>query len=75
MQSAACFPDELPLVGVLLETVVKELVCEVNFEKLQNGRFRHAARFLRWRTDKDPKDCDFAQLEPPESFSLDDIFS
>lgn len=52
-----------------------ELVCEVNFEKLQNGRFRHAARFLRWRTDKDPRDCDFAQLEPPDSFSLDEIFS
>ncbi len=51
-----------------------ELVCEVSFEKLQNGRFRHAARFLRWRTDKDAKDCDFAQLEPPDSFSLDDIF-
>jgi len=51
-----------------------ELVCEVSFEKLQNGRFRHAARFLRWRTDKDPADCDFAQLEPPETFDFDDIF-
>ena len=50
-----------------------ELVCEVNFEKLQGDRFRHAARFLRWRTDKDPRDCDFGQLEPPSSFSLDDI--
>jgi ATP-dependent DNA ligase len=50
-----------------------ELVCEVNFEKLQSGRFRHAARFLRWRTDKDPRDCDFAQLEAPSAFSLDDI--
>ena len=50
-----------------------ELVCEVNFEKLQGDRFRHAARFLRWRTDKDPGDCDFAQLEAPTSFSLDDI--
>ncbi|MFY9616334.1 MAG: ATP-dependent DNA ligase [Candidatus Dormiibacterota bacterium] len=50
-----------------------ELVCEVNFEKMQNGRFRHAARFLRWRTDKDPKDCDFSQLESPAAFSLDDI--
>jgi ATP-dependent DNA ligase len=51
-----------------------ELVCEVSFEKLQGDRFRHAARFLRWRTDKDPADCDFAQLEPPESFAFDDIF-
>jgi ATP-dependent DNA ligase len=51
-----------------------ELVCEVSFEKLQGDRFRHAARFLHWRTDKDPADCDFAQLEPPESFAFDDIF-
>jgi ATP-dependent DNA ligase len=51
-----------------------ELVCEVSFEKLQNGRIRHAARFLRWRTDKDPNECDFAQLEPPASFAFDDIF-
>ena len=50
-----------------------ELVCEVSFEKLQGDRFRHAARFLRWRTDKDPAECDFGQLEPPASFSLDDI--
>ncbi|MEA2682858.1 MAG: hypothetical protein QOK05_1186 [Chloroflexota bacterium] len=52
-----------------------ELVCEVSFEKLQSGRFRHASRFLRWRTDKDPRDCDFAQLEPPEDFALEEIFS
>ncbi|MDQ6748097.1 MAG: ATP-dependent DNA ligase [Candidatus Dormibacteraeota bacterium] len=50
------------------------LVCEVSFEKLQSGRFRHASRFLRWRTDKDPSECDFAQLEPPQEFSLDAIF-
>ena len=52
-----------------------ELVCEVSFEKIQGDRFRHAARFLRWRTDKDASECDFAQLEPPESFSLDDILA
>jgi ATP-dependent DNA ligase len=52
-----------------------DLVCEVSFEKLQNGRIRHAARFLRWRTDKTAGECDFAQLEPPESFDFDDIFS
>jgi ATP-dependent DNA ligase len=52
-----------------------ELVCEVSFEKLQSGRFRHASRFLRWRTDKNPRECDFAQLEPPEEFKLDEIFA
>ncbi len=53
--------------------VKPKLVCEVNFEKMQSGRFRHAARFLRWRTDKSPRECDFSQLEPPAAFSLDDI--
>lgn len=52
-----------------------ELVCEVSFEKLQGGRFRHASRFLRWRLDKDPRDCDFAQLQPPAGFALEDIFA
>jgi ATP-dependent DNA ligase len=50
-----------------------ELVCEVSFDHLQSGRFRHASRFLRWRPDKDPRSCDFDQLSPPEAFSLDDI--
>jgi ATP-dependent DNA ligase len=54
-------------------SIAPKLVCEVNFEKLQSGRFRHAARFLRWRPDKKPKECDYSQLEPPVAFSLDDI--
>ena len=52
-----------------------ELVCEVAFERLQSQRFRHAARFLRWRTDKDPRECEFAQLEPPANFALEEIFA
>ena len=54
-------------------SVRPELVCEVSFDHLQSGRFRHASRFLRWRPDKDPRSCDFDQLSPPEEFSLDDI--
>jgi ATP-dependent DNA ligase len=54
-------------------SVSPELVCEVSFDHLQSGRFRHASRFLRWRPDKDPRSCDFDQLSPPEEFSLDDI--
>jgi len=49
------------------------LVCEVSFDHLQGERFRHGATFLRWRPDRSPKDCTFAQLEPPNPFSLDDI--
>ncbi|MBV8195531.1 MAG: ATP-dependent DNA ligase [Candidatus Dormibacteraeota bacterium] len=55
-------------------TAVKpSLVCEVSFDHLQGPRFRHAARFLRWRTDKKPKQCTFEQLAPPERFALQDI--
>jgi ATP-dependent DNA ligase len=40
-----------------------ELVCEVSYDYVQSGhRFRHAARFLRWRDDKRPQDCLFDQV-------------
>jgi ATP-dependent DNA ligase len=54
-------------------SVRPELACEVSFDHLQGPRFRHAARFLRWRPDKDPSDCTFDQLEPPQAFDLADI--
>lgn len=38
------------------------LVCEVSFDFMQGDRFRHAARFHRWRDDKKPQDCGFDQL-------------
>lgn len=43
------------------------LVCEVTFERVQGGRFRHSARFVRWREDRDPRSCTFEQVgaEPP----------
>ena len=50
---------------VALEPV---LVCEVTIDRIQYGRFRHAATFVRWRDDRDPKSCTFEQLpgaEPP----------
>ncbi len=39
-----------------------KLVCEVSYDHLQGGRFRHAAGFLRWRSDRNPRDCTFDQL-------------
>ena len=50
-----------------------KLVCEVKFDHLQGDRFRHAARFLRWRPDKEPKDCTFDQLRPPWPFRLSEL--
>ncbi|HEV7680174.1 MAG TPA: ATP-dependent DNA ligase [Candidatus Dormibacteraeota bacterium] len=49
------------------------LVCEVSFDQLQTGRFRHASRFLRWRPDKDPAQCTYDQLEPPLHIELADV--
>ena len=44
------------------------LVCEVTIDRMQYGRFRHAASFVRWRDDREPVSCTFEQLpgaEPP----------
>jgi ATP-dependent DNA ligase len=40
------------------------LVCEVDFSALDGRRFRHSARFIRWRPDKDPTDCTYCELPP-----------
>jgi ATP-dependent DNA ligase len=53
--------------------VTPSLVCEVSFDHLQGQRFRHAARFLRWRDDRDPKSCTYDQLTPADAFRLGDI--
>jgi ATP-dependent DNA ligase len=39
-----------------------ELVCEVAYDQLDAGRFRHPARFVRWRPDREPRSCGFEQL-------------
>jgi ATP-dependent DNA ligase len=39
-----------------------ELVVEVSFDHVSDGRIRHGTRVLRWRDDKDPRDCRFDQL-------------
>jgi len=53
------------------EPLRPELVVEVAYEHMQGTRFRHMAQFRRWRFDKEPKDCTYAQLEvvPPEELS------
>ncbi len=43
--------------------VQPKLICEVSYDYLQGHRFRHATGFVRWRDDRDPKDCTFDQLE------------
>ena len=52
------------------EPLKPELVVEVRYDHMTNGRFRHGAKFLRWRPDKGPKQCTFQQLAPPKDSAL-----
>jgi ATP-dependent DNA ligase len=40
-----------------------ELVVEVTFDHVSDGRIRHGTKVVRWREDKDPEDCRVDQLE------------
>jgi ATP-dependent DNA ligase len=52
--------------GELEESAVRpELVVEVRYDKVQGNRLRHGTRFLRFRDDKEPKDCTWRELRPP----------
>lgn len=50
------------------EPLRPELVVEVAYDHMQGDRFRHTAQFRRWRFDKPPSECTYAQLEvvPPQ---------
>ncbi len=47
-----------------------ERVCEVSYDHMQGDRFRHTAQFRRWRPDREPRGCTYAQLEEPVSYDL-----
>ena len=51
-----------------------ERVCEVKYDHMQGDRFRHAAVFERWRPDKPPSDCTYAQLEVTTPYELAKVF-
>jgi ATP-dependent DNA ligase len=55
------------------EPLKPKLVCEVTYDHFSGGRFRHGTKFLRWRPDKDPKLCTYAQLEGREGRSLKEL--
>lgn len=51
-----------------------ERVCEVAYDHMENGaRFRHTARFRRWRPDRTPPSCTFEQLDEPVRYDLGEI--
>lgn len=50
-----------------------ELVVEVAYDHMEGDRFRHTAQFRRWRRDRDPESCSYAQLETTASFDVQRI--
>ncbi len=56
------------------EPLRAERVCEVAYDHMQGTRFRHAAQFVRWRTDKRPHDCRYDQLEVTPAYELERVF-
>jgi hypothetical protein len=52
-----------------------ERVVEVRYDHLEGRRFRHTAQFVRWRPDRDPRSCTYAQLEETVSFDLAEVLA
>lgn len=50
-----------------------ERVVEVRYDYMEGSRFRHLAQFNRWRPDRDPRSCTYAQLEQPPGVDLADV--
>jgi ATP-dependent DNA ligase len=52
------------------EPVDPKLVVEVAYDHFTGGRFRHGTKFLRWRSDKAPRQCTMDQVAHREGKSL-----
>ena len=52
-----------------------ERVVEVRYDYLEGARFRHPPQFVRWRPDRDPASCGYAQLEQPAPFDVTDVLA
>jgi ATP-dependent DNA ligase len=56
------------------EPLRPELVAEVRYEHLQSRRFRHTSRLVRFRPDRTPESCTYAQLEEVAPAELRELF-
>jgi ATP-dependent DNA ligase len=56
-----------------------ERVAEVGYEHMEgrgdSARFRHTAQFKRWRDDREPESCGYAQLEEVATYDLADVLT
>ncbi|MVU78498.1 ATP-dependent DNA ligase [Nocardia sp. ET3-3] len=57
------------------EALRPELVAEVRYEHVMAGRLRHGGRLVRFRTDRTPESCTYAQLDEVAPAELADIFA
>ncbi|ACY18825.1 ATP-dependent DNA ligase [Haliangium ochraceum] len=56
------------------EPLRPERVVEVGYDHMEGLRFRHTAKFVRWRPDKAARACDFEQLDVTPPYELGEIF-
>lgn len=52
-----------------------ERVVEIGYDQMEGARLRHAGRFLRWRPDREPRQCTYDQLEVPMRYDLADVLT
>ena len=52
-----------------------ERVCEVAYDQVDGGRFRHPGRLVRMRPDREPDSCRFDQLEIPAAPPVADLLA
>jgi ATP-dependent DNA ligase len=52
--------------GELAESALRpKLVVEVRYDKVQGNRFRHGTKLIRFRDDKNAKQCTWREVRPP----------
>ncbi|MBI9116189.1 ATP-dependent DNA ligase [Sanguibacter suaedae] len=52
-----------------------ERVVEVRYDQMERSRFRHTVQVARWRDDREPRSCTFAQLEVPAAYDLGTVLA
>ncbi|NED12697.1 ATP-dependent DNA ligase [Streptomyces sp. SID9124] len=52
-----------------------ERVCEVAYDHMEGDRFRHTAQWRRWRPDRTPDSCTYAQLEEVVRYDLAQVLA
>ena len=50
-------------------------MAEVSYDQVESGRLRHVAGFVRWRPDKDPRECTMDGLAVPEPLDIQRVLT